>query len=145
MAHQWFGNSLTVKRWEDIWLNESLSEYMAWQWIRESQGEAAYRVLLDSAVTATAPAPIVPANPADLGTLFGSATFQRGPGVLVLLEQAMGAKVFAMALRSYVSEHTYGWVETADFQRSCERASGRSLDSFFAQWVGGMNRLPPLH
>ena len=97
VAHQWFGNSLTVERWADIWLNESLSEYMAWQWIRQSRGEAAYQALLDSAVAAPAPnapalKPIVPADPADFATLFGAATFQRGPAVLALLERQVGTR-----------------------------------------------------
>ena len=90
VAHQWFGNALTVASWPDIWLNESLAEYMAWQWIRRSRGEAAYQALLDSAVAAPAPKPIVPADPADFASLFGNATFQRGPAVLVLLEQELG-------------------------------------------------------
>ena len=141
MAHQWFGNSLTVINWSEIWLNESLSEYMAWQWIRTSQGDAAYRTLLDQAVGADAPAPIVPANPADFNSLFGNATFQKGPAVLVMLEQLMGVKAFASATRSYVAQHAYKQVESADFQRACEVAYGKSLDAFFAKWIRGNEKL----
>lgn len=141
VAHQWFGNSLTVKSWTDIWLNESLSEYMAWQWIRKWRGDSAYRALLDEAAAAEATAPIVPANPADFSTLFGHATFHRGPVVLAMLEQQMGAPAFARALRSYVALHAYGSVETVDFQQACEQAYGKPLDGFFAQWVRGNAKL----
>jgi aminopeptidase N len=137
IAHQWFGNSLTVESWADIWLNESLSEYMAWQWIRRSRGEAAYRTLLDSAEAAPVPAAMVPANPADFATLFGAATFQRGPAVLALLERHMGTAAFRSALRAYVARHAGGTVTTADFQRAAEQASGKSLDAFFARWIRG--------
>jgi aminopeptidase N len=141
-AHQWFGNALTVERWQDIWLNESLSEYMAWQWIRKTRGEAAYQLLLDSAVVAPAPKPIVPADPADFSSLFGAATFQRGPAVLVLLEQQIGTVVFQRALHAYVAGHAGGTVTTADFQRALEQASGKSLDAFFARWIRGTAVLP---
>ena len=142
VAHQWFGNSLTVRSWEDIWLNESLSEYMSWQWIRKTRGDSAFQVLVDGGLRAPASTPIVPANPADFNTLFGSATFQRGPAALVMLERQIGAPAFAKALRSYVADHAYGVVETADFQRACERASGQSLDSFFARWIRGIAKAP---
>ena len=141
-AHQWFGNAVTVAGWQDIWLNESLSEYMAWQWIRRSRGEAAFQTLLDSAVAAPAPKPIVPADPADFSTLFGAATFQRGPAVLVLLEQQIGTAAFGRALRDYVARHGCGTVSTADFQRALEQAGGKSLDGFFAKWIRGTAALP---
>ena len=143
-AHQWFGNSLTVRSWADIWLNESLSEYMAWQWIRRSRGEAAYQALLDSAVAAPAPKPIVPADPADFETLFGAATFQRGPAVLVLLQRQMGTEAFDRALRTYVAGHRGGVVRTADFQRAAEQAYGKSLEAFFAKWIRGTAPVPRL-
>ena len=142
VAHQWFGNALTVASWSDIWLNESLAEYMAWQWIRQSRGEAAYQSLLDSAAVAPAPKPIVPADPADFASLFGNATFQRGPAVLVLLEHQLGTRTFQRALRRYVARHAGGTVRTDDFQRALEQASGRSLGAFFEQWIRGTAPLP---
>jgi aminopeptidase N len=142
IAHQWFGNALTPASWAEIWLNESLAEYMAWEWIRRSRGEAAYQALLDSAVVTPAPKPIVPADPADFATLFGNATFQRGPAVLVLLERELGSRVFQRALRDYVARHRGGTVRTDDFQRAAEQVAGRSLDAFFAKWIRGTDPLP---
>jgi aminopeptidase N len=142
VAHQWFGNSLSVERWQDIWLNESLAEYMAWQWIRQSRGEAAYQALLDSAVAAPAAKAIVPADPADFATLFGAATFQRGPAVLALLERQMGTAPFRRTLRAYVARHADGTVTTVDFQRAAEQAYGKSLDAFFDRWLRRTAPLP---
>ncbi len=141
VAHQWFGNSLSVRRWDDMWLNESLSEFMSWEWIRRAHGDAAYQVLLDSAVGVASPKAIVPADAADLNSLFGVATFVKGPVVISMLREAIGEKAFTSALRQYVADHAYGSVETADFQRACEQASGKTLDWFFQQWVYG-NQLP---
>ena len=83
-------------------------------------------------MAAPAPKPIVPADPADFASLFGNATFQRGPAVLVLLERELGTRVFQRAVRAYVARHAGGTVRTEDFQRAAEKVSGRSLDGFFA-------------
>jgi aminopeptidase N len=88
-------------------------------------------------VVAPVPAPIVPADPANFATMFGNATFQRGPAVLVMLEHEIGARAFEAALRRYVAEHRHGSVATSDFQRACEQASGKSLAAFFGRWVLG--------
>ncbi len=141
IAHQWFGNSLSVGSWADIWLNESLAEYMAWQWMRVSHGDSVYRALVTEAA-AVAPVRIVPADTADFNSLFGTPTFERGPAVLVMLEQEIGPRPFAAALRSYTSRHRYGTVTTADFQLACEVASGRKLGVFFGQWIRGDAPLP---
>jgi aminopeptidase N len=95
-------------------------------------------------VVTPAPKPIVPADPADFATLFGNATFQRGPAVLVLLERELGSRVFQRALRDYVARHRGGTVRTDDFQRAAEQVAGRSLDSFFAKWIRGTDPLPRL-
>jgi aminopeptidase N len=118
---------------------------MAWQWIRQERGGKAYRTLLDSAAVAPAPKPIVPADPADFASLFGNATFQRGPAVLVLLEHEVGTRAFERALRDYVARHAGGAVRTDDFQRALEEASGRSLGAFFDRWIRGTAPLPRRH
>ena len=137
IAHQWFGNSLSVRSWQDIWLNESLSEFMAWQWIRHAQGDSAYQALIDQALATSFPQPIAPASLDDFGTLFGAGTFLKGPVVLEMLQEMMGESAFGRALGSYVAGHTGGSVESADFQRACERAYHQPLGWFFDQWVRG--------
>jgi peptidase M1-like protein len=92
---------------------------------------------VDSASVAPTPKPIVPADPADFASLFGNATFQRGPAVLVLLARELGARTFQHAVRDYVARHAGGTVRTEDFQRAVEQASGRSLNAFFAKWIRG--------
>ena len=137
VAHQWFGNSLTVRGWEDIWLNESLSEFMAWQWMRRAHGDSTYLALVDSGVSGRYEAPIAPANPDNFGSLFGAATFSKGPVVLAMLRGDMGTAAFDRALRAYVREHAYGLVSSSDFERACERSSGRDLGWFFDRYVRG--------
>ncbi len=135
VAHQWFGNSLSVKRWEDMWLNESLSEFMAWQWTRKTQGDSAYQALFDQSAAAEYTAPIAPADPTNFGSLFGLGTFAKGPVVLSMLRDVMGDAPFAAALRNYVKDHSYGSVEGADFERAAERAYHKPLGWFFDQWI----------
>lgn len=137
MAHQWFGNSLTARDWSDIWLNESLAELMAWDWIHRSQGDSAYTVITAQAQAATAPAPIAPASASDPRTLFGVGTFVKGPLVLTQLRDLIGEQAFTGGLRAYVARHAYGLVSTIDLQRAFEQASGRSLQAFFDQRIFG--------
>lgn len=137
VAHQWFGNSLTVKSWDDIWLNESLAEFMAWQWIRESAGDSAYRSLFDEARKADLAVPMAPAKATDFSMLFGTGTFVKGPVVIAMLRDLLGEKVFDKALREYVAKYSYRNVSGADFQKVFETAFGKPLDSFFQKFVYG--------
>ncbi len=137
VAHQWFGNNLSVRRWEDIWLNESLSEFMAWQWIGHAQGDAAYQSQFDQALAMEFPLPITPANPDDFNSLFGAGPFVKGPAVLAMLQDVMGADAFRAALTRYVADHAGGTVESVDFQRAAEQAYHQPLGWFFDQWLRG--------
>jgi aminopeptidase N len=143
VSHQWFGNSLTVKSWSDIWLNESLSEFMAWQWIRHSQGDSAYKSLFDEARKSSLAVAMAPASATDFGTLFGPGTFVKGPVVISMLRDLVGEEKFDRALRAYVARNQYGTVTAADFKRAFETEYGKPLGEFFQKWVYG--KLDPFH
>jgi aminopeptidase N len=136
-AHQWFGNSITVPGWEDIWLNESFSEFMAWEWLRHARGKVTYDSVLADARKQEYHGALAHVAPDDFASMFGPLTFQKGPLVLSMLRDLMGERAFGAAMRSYVKEHSRKLGSTADFRRACERASGKQLGAFFEKWVDG--------
>jgi aminopeptidase N len=140
LAHQWFGNSLSVRDWRHVWLNEGFSTYAAMLWIERRKGAAAYRAELSKMAQQDLHGPIFMTDVTDNKKLFGAATFDKGAWVLHMLRHVMGDEKFTNALGTYVREYSYRNVTTEDFRAVCERVYGRSLEWFFAQWVYGVSR-----
>jgi len=136
IAHQWFGNSVTVASWRDIWLNESFSEYMAWRFIRAEHGDSAFARLMAEARDNAYDGTLARADSGGFKSMFGDLTFEKGPLVLAMLEQKIGRRAMDAALADYVHGHAYGLASQRDFQSACERHSGQQLGAFFDQWVG---------
>jgi aminopeptidase N len=140
LAHQWFGNALSVRDWRHVWLNEGFSTYAAMLWTERKKGDAAYRVEMSKIAADDLRGPIFMADVTDTRKLFGAATFDKGAWVLHMLRRVMGDEKFFKALREYVREYSYRNVTTEDFRAVCERVLGKDLDWFFAQWVYGVSR-----
>jgi aminopeptidase N len=140
LAHQWFGNSLSVGDWRHVWLNEGFSTYAAMLWQEGRDGHAAYRTQMNKLAQDELHGPIFMADVTDNKKLFGSATFDKGAWVLHMLRHVMGDAQFFEALRTYVTEYRYRNVRTEDFRAVCERVYGKSLEWFFAQWIYGVAR-----
>ncbi len=134
-AHQWFGNSLTVTRWQDVWLNEGFAEFMAWQFIRSSRGDSAYQALVSDAEKQTYQGTLAHADAGGFASMFGALTFQKGPLVLVRLEEKIGDRAMRAALKAYVTTNAYRHGSLQAFQAQAEKASGMKLNDFFEQWV----------
>ncbi|MEU6070841.1 M1 family metallopeptidase [Streptomyces sp. NPDC047082] len=137
LAHQWFGDSVSVARWKDIWLNEGFATYAQWLWA-EHQGTrsahdsflAAYNVRpADSAFWQ-----IVVGDP-QRDTMFASAVYQRGAMTLQMLRERIGDAAFFRLLPAWTRLHRYGNADTDDFIRLAERISGRQLDDLFQAWL----------
>jgi aminopeptidase N len=135
LAHQWFGNALTVRSWSDVWLNEGFATYAAWLWYEQSRGRAAYDSIVAQRMRAEYRTPLFVADSSNVDEMFTAATFFKGALVLHMLRHVLGDEVFFRALREYVAANRYGTVVTANFQSACEAAAGRRLDWFFQEWV----------
>ncbi len=137
LAHQWFGDSVSVRRWRDIWLNEGFATFMevahaerhggqpAQQWLREARNDQIgsprfWRVDL-----------------ADPGAahVFDDAVYERGAMALQALRHRIGDRRFWRLLRTWVREHRYGNGSVDSFRALAERVSGRRLDRFFRVWL----------
>ena len=143
LAHQWFGNSLTVADWRQIWLNEGFATYAEWLWSEESGGQSA------SALARTWHARIK-ARPADLrigdpgvARMFDERVYKRGALTLHALRAEIGDPAFFALLKAWTADHRHGLVDTESFIAMAEAYAARSLDTFFATWLD-TPALPPL-
>lgn len=137
LAHQWFGNLLTVANWSHIWLNEGFATYAFALWRERRGGDSAYTAAMRGLYEPSFEGSLYVADSMDIPHFFGSTTFSKGAWVLHMLRHVMGDSTFFPALRAYVRDFSYKTVVTDDFERACEHAYGRPLGWFFQEWVYG--------
>jgi aminopeptidase N len=145
MAHMWFGDLVTMKWWNDLWLNESFAEWAAyhagatatefteaWTGFTNARKQTGYRQ--DQLVTTHPIAPEIE----DLDAIevnFDMITYAKGASVLKQLVAWVGLEPFLQGLTAYFKEFSYGNSEFADLLRHLEQASGRELTSWAAEWL----------
>jgi aminopeptidase N len=143
LAHQWFGNSLTVADWRHIWLNEGFSHYAEWLWSEASGGRSAAELAkLAWVAVAALPQDLVLADPG-VRRMFDDRVYQRGALTLQALRATVGDAPFFDILREWTSAHRHGWVTTERFTELAQRRSARPLDRLFGGWLFEA-RLPAL-
>ncbi|MFC6885617.1 MULTISPECIES: M1 family metallopeptidase [Actinomadura] len=134
LAHQWFGNSLTLARWRDIWLHEGFASYAEWLWSEASGGEpAAGHARRWHARLAGQDQDLVLADPGARG-VFDDRVYKRGAVALHALRTVLGDARFFPMLREWTAEHRHGTVTTEEFTAHAAR-SGPGLDAFFDAWL----------
>ncbi|MFF4976463.1 M1 family metallopeptidase [Streptomyces sp. NPDC001083] len=137
LAHQWFGDSVSVERWKDIWLNEGFATYAQWLWSEHQGVRSAHDSFLagyDSRPADSSFWQTVVADP-QRDTMFASAVYQRGAMTLQMLRERIGDTAFFKLLPAWTKQHRYGNANTADFIRLAEKISGKQLDDLFQTWL----------
>ncbi|UQU68163.1 M1 family metallopeptidase [Couchioplanes caeruleus] len=134
-AHQWFGDSVSVAQWKEIWLNEGFASYAEWLW-SEAQGEGTTDEIFDY-LYATEPADFWTVEPGDptAPLLFDNAVYDRGAMTLHQLRRTVGDDDFFEILRTWTAEHRYGNATTEEFIALSEKISGLQLDELFQTWL----------
>ena len=150
IAHQWFGNAVTERDWNDVWLSEGFATYFTLLFIEHAYGRDEFAAgLRDSrrrVVDFDAKDPayrVVHERLADMAKVTSAMTYQKGSWVLHMLRQRMGDDRFWAGIRDYYARHRDGSASTADFRAAMERAAGEDLGAFFDQWLyrGGIPRV----
>lgn len=146
LAHQWFGNLVTMKWWNDLWLNESfatLMEYIAvdalepeWNmWLEFSTNENILALRRDS-IDGVQPVQIDVNHPDEINTLFdGAIVYAKGARLLRMLQHYVGDKDFQTALKHYFSEHAFKNTEANDLWKAIETTSGKDISEFMSTWL----------
>jgi aminopeptidase N len=136
-AHQWFGDSVSVAAWRNIWLNEGFATYAEWLW-SEDQGEGTTQELFDFTY-ASHPAddPFWQVKPGDPGAndLFDGAVYDRGAMALHQLRLAVADFNFFEILRQWAAAHQYGNGTIEQFEALAEQVSGKDLHGLFNTWL----------
>jgi aminopeptidase N len=153
MAHMWFGDLVTMKWWDDLWLNESFATFasvlcqaeateyaQAWTTFANAEKSWAYR---QDQLPSTHP---VAADIPDLAAVevnFDGITYAKGASVLKQLVAYVGLEHFLAGLRDYFSAHAFGNATFGDLLTALEKASGRDLSDWGQQWLKttGLNTL----
>ncbi len=139
LAHQWFGNSLTIADWSHIWLNEGFATYAEWLWSERCGGRTAAAHAKEwHAVVAGQPADLVLADPG-AARIFDTRVYKRGGLALFALHRGLGDERFFALLRAWTARHRHGSVTTADF----EALAGAEATALLRPWLHA-KPLPPL-
>ncbi len=149
LAHQWYGDMITCKTWEHIWLNEGFATYAEAVYTEAISGFQAYQSQMEYEMSSAKNAEgtiyvqnVDPTDPWSVYDIFdGARSYAKGATVLHMLRGIVGTDVFYQIMQEYAAaEHlAYDVATTEDFQAVAEAVSGMDLDYFFQEWIYGEN------
>lgn len=138
LSHQWFGDSVSLKKWPDIWLNEGFATFAEWLWAAHAGGESLPHRFSDAYGTPASddaswnPPPAHPGAPDEL---FDGTIYVRGGMTLEALRQKIGSHDFYATLQIWAAQHRHGNGTTAEFRQLAATTSGQDLTNFFDIWL----------
>jgi aminopeptidase N len=134
LAHSWFGNSISVRSWRDIWLNEGFATYASMLWLEETTNSAVVTSVMTDNYESVADSGVIIADPG-IENLFSPTVYWGGAWVLRQLHERVGDDTFFNILQTYHERFAYRTAETADFIAIAEEISGEDLTAFFDGWL----------
>lgn len=148
LAHQWFGNLVTMEWWTDLWLNEGFASYMgpkavddkfpAWRLWEQYVATEYLSALRDDALKNSHPVEIPVKNPHEIREIFDHITYNKGSALNRMLEHYLTENKFCAGLRSYLKKYAYGNARTVDLWKELERASGQPVRKIMAGFTRQM-------
>jgi aminopeptidase N len=144
VAHQWFGDLVTMQWWDDIWLNEGFATWMtphpvsAWKpdWlISQNVVETSQDALADDGVQNTRPIHQEAMTRGEIESLFDGIAYGKTAAVLHMLESYVGPETFRAGVNLYLKEHAYGNATASDFWSAMARASHKPIDQIMPTFV----------
>ncbi|RSI10062.1 M1 family metallopeptidase [Streptococcus sanguinis] len=146
LAHQWFGNLVTMKWWDDLWLNESFANMMeyvsvdaiepSWKIFEDFQTSGAPYALKRDATDGVQSVHVEVKHPDEINTLFdGAIVYAKGSRLMHMLRRWLGDDAFRKGLGSYFEKHQYGNTIGRDLWDALSQASGRDVAAFMDAWL----------
>jgi len=144
IAHMWFGDLVTMKWWNGLWLNEAFATFMemlavdAWkpEWKRwETFGVSRAAAFAVDGLRSTRPIEFPVRHPDEASAMFDVLTYEKGASVLRMLEQYLGAEEFRKGICLYLNKHKYGNAETTDLWDALEQSSGQPVRQLMDSWI----------
>ena len=148
LAHQWFGNSVSVQQWDDAWLNEGFATYADVLWIEHAHGAEARDDMLATLRASSdvwyrsSPSPVAIGDPGS-ADLFAAIVYDRGALTLHALRLEVGDETFFALLQTWTERYRHGTVSTADFVALAEEVSERDIGPLFDAWLFQVELPPP--
>jgi aminopeptidase N len=144
MAHQWFGDLVTMQWWDDLWLNEGFATWMANKPLAAAQPD--WHIAVDEALenqkaltidslNATRPIHVEVNTPAEIEEIFDAITYEKGAAVVRMVESYVGAETFRKGVNAYIQAHAYGNATSEDFSKALSAASGKPVERILPTFV----------
>ena len=145
LAHQWFGNLVTMDFWDGLWLNEGFATWMSWYscnrfypewniWQGYVTDNLAQALNLD-ALRSSHPIEVPVRRAAEVNEIFDAISYSKGSAVLRMLSHYLGEETFMEGIRRYLKKHAYGNTRTADLWASLADASGKPVEEVMGTWT----------
>ncbi|HVZ66690.1 MAG TPA: M1 family metallopeptidase [Patescibacteria group bacterium] len=145
LAHQWFGNLVTMEWWTHLWLNEGFASYMEYvaidslypEWNVWSQFvyiEHSRALVLDGLAN-THPIEVEVSHPAEISEIFDAVSYSKGASVIRMLAEYMGKNSFKKGLRAYLKKYKYSNAKTTDLWDCLEKVSGKKIGDLMNAWT----------
>ena len=133
LAHQWYGDSVSLEQWSDIWLNEGFATYAEWLWTQHEGGASPLQTFTDwyqrGKLTTEAPGVRTRSN------VFDNAPYDRGAATLEALRISVGDSAFFRIIKAWAAQREYGNGTTDQFIALAEQISGKQLGPLFTAWL----------
>ena len=142
IAHQWWGDSVTERDWDDVWLSEGFATYFALLFTEHDEGRDAFvdglkrsRATIIQSVQKMPDTPVIHRNIADMSKVLNGLVYQKGGWFLHMLRREVGTEKFWQAIREYYRRYRDANASTAELRAVFEQVTGKELEGFFAQWL----------
>ncbi len=138
IAHQWFGDGVTLRQWRDIWIAEGFAEFSSWLWSEHAGEKSARQFFKELYATPASDTGFwnpPPGNPGDGANIFDTSEYERGAMTLQALRVRLGDPMFFKVMRAWFAHGNGGNATSAQFARFASAVSGRDLRHFFQVWL----------
>ena len=145
LAHQWFGNLVTLKWWNDLWLNESFATFMAYKSLKntfphwDSEGQLIYGdtlgALFQDSLSTTHPIEAHVSDPHEIEQMFDDISYGKGASILRMIEAYVGEENFRRGVVNYLNKFKFSNAEGRDLWDSISEAYGKDISTIMADWI----------